>query len=48
MRKLQEEIRQKEEHHLFLSNKIDENKMPDEEMVAGLQRLQAGRKKKRQ
>ena len=39
MRKLQEAIRQKEERHLFLSNKIDENKMQDAEMVAELQSL---------
>ena len=41
MRKLQEEVRQKEERHLFLSNKIDKNKMQDAEMVAELQNLQA-------
>ena len=46
MRKLQEEIRQKKERHLFLSNKIDKNKMQDAEMVAKLQSLQAGEERK--
>ena len=46
MRKLQEEIRQKEERHLFLSNKIDKNKMQKAEMVAELQRLQAGEERR--
>ena len=41
MRKLQEDTRQKEERHLFLSNKIDKNEMQDAEMVAELQSLQA-------
>ena len=45
-RKLQEEIRQKEERHLFLSNKIDKNKMQDAEMAAELQSLQAGEERR--
>ena len=46
MRKLQQEIRQKEERHLFLSNKIDKSKMQDAEMVAELQSLQAGEERR--
>ena len=46
MRKLQEEIRQMEERHLLLSNKIHKNKMQDAEVVAELQRLQAGEERR--
>ena len=34
MRKLQEELKQKEERILFLSSKVDKNKMQDAEMAA--------------
>ena len=43
MRKLQEELQHKEERVLFLSNKIDNNKIQDAEMAAELQSLQAGK-----
>ena len=46
MRKLQEENRQREERHLLLSNKIHKNKMQDAEVVAELQRLQAGEERR--
>ena len=46
MRKLQEE--QKEERVVFLSNKVDKDKMAAAEMAAELQSLQAEEEKKRQ
>ena len=46
MRKLQEELNQKEERTLFLSNKVDKNKMADAEMAAELQGLQAGEERR--
>ena len=46
MRKLQEELKQKEECLLFLSNKIDKNKMLDAEMAAELQSLQTGEERR--
>ena len=46
MRKLQEELKQKGERILFLSNKVDKNKMADAEMAAELQSLQAGEERR--
>ena len=46
MRKLQEEIRQKEERQIILSNMIDKTNMQDAEMAAKLQRLQAGEERR--
>ena len=46
MRKLQEELRQKEERILSLSNKVDKNEMSDAEMAAELQSLQAGEERR--
>ena len=46
MWKLQEELKQKEERILFLSVKVNENKMADAEMAAELRRLQAGEERR--
>ena len=46
MRKLQQEIGQKEERHLFLSIKIYKNKMQEAEMMAELQILQTGEERR--
>ena len=46
MLKLQEELKQKEERVLFLSNEVDKNKMADGEMAAKRQRLQAGEERR--
>ena len=46
MRKLQEELKRKEERILFLSDKVDENKMADAEMAAESQGLQAGEERR--
>ena len=46
MRKLQEELKQKEERILFQSNKVDKNKVADAEMAAELQSLQAGEERR--
>ena len=42
MRKLQQELGQKEERIFFLSGKVEKNKMADAELAAELQGLQAG------
>ena len=46
MRKLREELEQKEERVLFLSNKIDKNEMQGAEMAAELESLQAGEERR--
>ena len=46
MRMLQEEIGQREERHLFLSNKVDKNEMQEAEMVAELQSLHTGEERR--
>ena len=46
MRKLQEELKQKEERILLLSNNVDQNKMADPEIAAELQSLQAGEERR--
>ena len=46
MRKLQEELKQKDECILFLSNKVDKNKNSDAEKAAVLQSLQAGEERR--
>ena len=46
MRKLQDELKQKEERVLFLSNKIDRNKLQNAEMAPELQSLQAGEERR--
>ena len=46
MRKLQEELKQKEERILFLSTKVDKNKMADAEMAAEIESLQAGEERR--
>ena len=46
MRKLQEELKQKEERILLLSNNVDQNKMADAEIAAELQSLQAGEERR--
>ena len=46
MRKLQQELRQKEEGIFILSNKVDKNKMADADMGAELQSLQAGEERR--
>ena len=46
MRKVHEELKQKEERLLFLSNKVGKNKMQGAEMAAELQSLQAGEERR--
>ena len=46
MRKLQEELKQKEERISLLSNGVEKNKMADAEMAAELQSLQAGEERR--
>ena len=46
MRKLQEDSKQMEERVLFLSNKIEKNKMQDAEMAAELRSLHAGEERR--
>ena len=46
MRKIQGELRRKEERIFFLSNNVDKNKMADAEMAAELQSLQAGEERR--
>ena len=48
MQKLRDDVKQKEERILFLSDKVERNKMVDAKMAAELQEVQAGRRKKRQ
>ena len=46
MRKLQEELKQKEERVLYLSNKIDKTKMQDADMAAELRSFQPGEERR--
>ena len=46
MRKLHEELKQKEERILFPTSKVDKNKMQDAEMAAEIQSLQAGEERR--
>ena len=47
IRKLRDEVNQKEERILCLSDKVERDKMLDAEMAAEFQGLQAGGEKKR-
>ena len=42
MRKLREDVKQKEEHILFLPDKVEKNRMADADTAAELQGSQAG------
>ena len=46
MRKLRDEFKQKEERNLFLSDKVEKNRMADADMAAELQGLQAGEERR--
>ena len=46
MRKLRNEVKQKEERILFLSGKVEKNKMADADVGAELQGLQAGEERR--
>ena len=44
--KLRDEVKQKEERIIFLSDKVEQNKMADADMAAELQGLQAGEERR--
>ena len=46
MRKLRDDVKQKEERIFFLSDKVEKNKMADAEMAGELQGLQAGEERR--
>ena len=46
VQKLRDEVKQREERNLFLSDKVENNKMADADMAAELQGLQAGEERR--